>query len=326
MMDPFVAAARSPSSGSDDDDDGGDDDESPGCSAPPADYLDDNDSVIFDGEDNEPTINALCNVDICIEEDDDDEFESESRDSSLHDCRWNNCDRRFTLLDKMVAHVNDDHVRMEDVNYSCKWEGCTRRGKSFNARYKMLIHMRTHTNEKPHRCLTCDKRFSRMENLKIHNRSHTGEKPYMCPVKGCSKAYSNSSDRFKHTRTHFDDKPFVCKRLGCGKRYTDPSSLRKHTKTFGHRDQPINNNGGGGGRSSNDVAIDLTDVGSSLLFDSRVHFGTLTMNAGDTVSLAKASMKKPARKSKPGIKKISSALGASAKLPGGHLDRTITLD
>lgn len=39
----------------------------------------------------------------------------------------------------------------------------------------MLIHIRTHTNEKPHRCPTCNKSFSRLENLKIHNRSHTGE-------------------------------------------------------------------------------------------------------------------------------------------------------
>lgn len=43
------------------------------------------------------------------------------------------------------------------------------------SRYKMLIHIRTHTNEKPHRCPTCNKSFSRLENLKIHNRSHTGQ-------------------------------------------------------------------------------------------------------------------------------------------------------
>ncbi|GAB6027287.1 Zinc finger protein glis2 [Chamberlinius hualienensis] len=150
-------------------------------------------------------------------------------------CLWNNCNQIFITLEKLANHVNDDHVKTEkEGNFCCRWEGCTRKGRSFNARYKMLIHVRTHTNEKPHICRLCEKSFSRLENLKIHTRSHTGEKPYTCPVEGCDKAYSNSSDRFKHTRTHFVDKPYFCKKDGCNKRYTDPSSLRKHMKTYGH--------------------------------------------------------------------------------------------
>ncbi|XP_029639443.1 zinc finger protein GLIS2 [Octopus sinensis] len=156
--------------------------------------------------------------------------------SGPFECHWAECDKKFVFLDKLVHHVNEQHVRMEqsDVEYQCKWTGCLRHGKGFNSRYKMLIHIRTHTNEKPHNCLLCGKSFSRLENLKIHKRSHTGEKPYVCPVDGCLKAYSNSSDRFKHIRTHKEEKPYVCKIPGCNKRYTDPSSLRKHVRTYGH--------------------------------------------------------------------------------------------
>ncbi|CAG9858151.1 unnamed protein product [Phyllotreta striolata] len=150
-------------------------------------------------------------------------------------CRWRSCSVVFTTLDQLAAHVSKVHSSsgLGGLFY-CGWEGCTRNDKGFNARYKMLVHVRTHTNEKPHKCLQCEKSFSRAENLKIHSRSHSGEKPYVCPVAGCGKAYSNSSDRFKHTRTHQVDKPYQCKVPGCPKRYTDPSSLRKHVKTYKH--------------------------------------------------------------------------------------------
>ncbi|XP_059616089.1 zinc finger protein GLIS2 homolog [Phlebotomus argentipes] len=162
---------------------------------------------------------------------------SDSEDETV--CKWEQCNKTFRNLESLASHVNQMHAHSGPGGlYYCKWEGCPRseggQWRGFNARYKMLVHVRTHTKEKPHQCPECDKSFSRAENLKIHTRSHSGEKPYVCPVEGCNKAYSNSSDRFKHTRTHETDKPYMCKVPGCQKRYTDPSSLRKHVKTFKH--------------------------------------------------------------------------------------------
>jgi zinc finger protein GLIS2 len=154
--------------------------------------------------------------------------------SQVHPCEWQDCEETFLTLEELVNHINNCHVlaSKEACEYSCHWKNCVRQGKGFNARYKLLIHLRTHTGERPHACHfeRCDKRFSRLENLKIHCRTHTGEKPYVCPFEGCEKRYSNSSDRFKHTRTHIESKPYRCKVDGCYKQYTDPSSLRKHLK------------------------------------------------------------------------------------------------
>ncbi|XP_010131748.1 PREDICTED: zinc finger protein GLI1-like, partial [Buceros rhinoceros silvestris] len=129
-------------------------------------------------------------------------------------------------------HINNEHIHGEKKEFVCHWAACSREQRPFKAQYMLVVHMRRHTGEKPHKCTGCNKAYSRLENLKTHLRSHTGEKPYVCEHEGCNKAFSNASDRAKHqNRTHSNEKPYVCKIPGCTKRYTDPSSLRKHVKT-----------------------------------------------------------------------------------------------
>ncbi|XP_023192518.1 zinc finger protein GLI2 [Xiphophorus maculatus] len=150
------------------------------------------------------------------------------------DCHWEGCGREYDTQDQLVHHINNDHIHGEKKEFVCRWEDCSRELKPFKAQYMLVVHMRRHTGEKPHKCTFegCFKAYSRLENLKTHLRSHTGEKPYVCEHEGCNKAFSNASDRAKHqNRTHSNEKPYICKILGCTKRYTDPSSLRKHVKT-----------------------------------------------------------------------------------------------
>ena len=67
-----------------------------------------------------------------------------------------------------------------------------------------------HTEEKPFKCLTCQKSFSHLtwKNINIHVHIHTGERRFKCSQ--CPKSYDCLSLLQRHLQTHEDKIHFRC--------------------------------------------------------------------------------------------------------------------
>lgn len=71
----------------------------------------------------------------------------------VQQCLWKDCHLEFDTQALLVEHIEKRHVETrKGEEFSCHWHECTRRQKPFNARYKLLIHMRVHSGEKPNKC------------------------------------------------------------------------------------------------------------------------------------------------------------------------------
>ncbi|CAN8014834.1 unnamed protein product [Ixodes persulcatus] len=242
-------------------------------------------------------------------------------------CHWRDCTREFPTQDDLVKHINNDHIHGNKKSFVCHWKECSREEKPFKAQYMLVVHMRRHTGEKPHKCTFegCSKAYSRLENLKTHLRSHTGEKPYMCEYPGCTKAFSNASDRAKHqNRTHSNEKPYVCKAPGCTKRYTDPSSLRKHVKTVHGAEFYANKKhkgAEGGGEGGPGALKDMLDPTASSEGSPRSDDGGSKLASLSSPSVKSEDQGSPQNDSSPCEESTTDGLGS---LDQGSMDAPIS--
>ncbi|XP_077812182.1 zinc finger protein GLIS1 isoform X4 [Macaca mulatta] len=110
-------------------------------------------------------------------------------------CRWVDCCAAYEQQEELVRHIEKSHIdQRKGEDFTCFWAGCVRRYKPFNARYKLLIHMRVHSGEKPNKCM----------------------KPYACQIPGCSKRYTDPSSLRKHVKAHSAKEQQVRKKLHAG--------------------------------------------------------------------------------------------------------------
>ena len=164
---------------------------------------------------------------------------------------------------KMHAEIDESSGRPEskpkDILNHHVCEHC---GKEFRKKSVWIIHVRTHTGERPYSCDQCEYKSARKSHLTLHIRTHTGEKPFSCSVCGksfaqsatlkrhhlshtgdkqhkcdlCGKMFGRKGNLTQHLRTHTGDKPYGCDM--CGKMFRQSSARTKHVKRCSNASKP----------------------------------------------------------------------------------------
>uniref|UniRef100_A0A095C9S0 Zinc finger protein 143 n=1 Tax=Schistosoma haematobium TaxID=6185 RepID=A0A095C9S0_SCHHA len=150
---------------------------------------------------------------------------------------------RLTLTDTESSVVVPFPTVSSSINstkelrkYHCTYPECN---KSYTRRYRLNLHISTHTDTGPISCDTpkCNVKCFSEEDLKRHKLSQhssvdkDSRRRHACTFPGCSRSYSELNRLEEHLRTHSGERPYVCRKPGCGATFARLSGVKSHELT-----------------------------------------------------------------------------------------------